>query len=368
MSSFITVMIILFFVSGIVDLIRKQIAKKKQKNNVIYMDEKEQKKSRVRFRLPSIFRMPSIKFGKVFSVIAVILLLLWLKTCFYTVDQTEYAFVTTFGKPTGSISDSGLKFKLPFPIQSVTKLSKETYSLQLGYIDNSSSDKANSIDNESKMITGDENIILADLEVQWRIVDPIAFIYNAEDPKEILKNATSSALRNVIGSSLVDDALTDGRTKIIGDIREKLIELADYYQMGIAIVNVNLQDVDLPTAEVDAAFKAVTDAREERITKVNEANKYKNEKLNQVKGESEAILSKAEGDKVAVIEEAKGNVASFNALYSEYKNNPQVTRQRLSIETLTEVYKNARIMIVDDKGDTVKYLPVDTIIPPKGDN
>lgn len=365
MGPIFSILILLFIVSGVIDFTRKQLAKKKQNDNVIYMDEKEQKKTKAKIT------MPDLKLGKIMTVIVVILLLLWLRTSFYTVDQTEYAFVTTFGKPTGAISDSGLKFKLPFPIQSVTKLSKETYSLQLGYSENNTTQDMVVNDNESKMITGDENIILADLEVQWRIVDPIAFSYNAEDPEVILKNATSSALRNVIGSSLVDDALTDGRTKIIGDIREKLIELVDYYQMGIAIVNVNLQDVDLPTSEVDAAFKAVTDAREERITKVNEANKYKNEKLNQVKGESEAILSKAEGDKVAVIEEAKGNVASFNALYSEYKNNPQITRQRLSIETLTQVYKNARIIIVDDKGDTVKYLPVDSLISPaapKGGN
>ncbi|MFA5576242.1 MAG: FtsH protease activity modulator HflK [Tissierellaceae bacterium] len=282
-------------------------------------------------------------------------------TSFYTVDQTEFAVLTTFGKPSDSIIESGLKFKLPYPIQKVQKLSKETFSLTLGYREKG--DQLQIMEAESKMITGDENIVLADLEVQWKIVDPIAFIYNTSDPETILYNATSSSLRTVIGSSTVDDALTDGRTKIINDIRENLIELSSHYDLGISIVNVNLQDVDLPTNEVDAAFKSVTDAREERITKINEANKYRNEKINQMEGEQSAILSKAEGEKISVVEKAKGDVAKFNAIYSEYKNNPNITRQRLTIQTIESTFNGARLIIVDDSGNTVRYLPIENIVP-----
>jgi len=351
-------LIVFVLVEKLVEFLRKRQAKRD--SNVYYMNEEDEKKK---------FEMPNFKFSfkKVALVILAIVLFIFIQSSFFTVDQTEYAFITTFGKPSGDILESGLKFKLPSPIQKVHKLSKETFSMQLGY-DQNNDGKIDVIESESKMITGDENIILADLEVQWRIVDPIAYTYNTEDPKEILKNATSSSLRNVIGNSLVDDALTDGRTKIIGEIRESLIELVDHYKMGVAIVNVNLQDVDLPNDEVDRAFKAVTDAREERITKVNEANKYKNEKLNQVQGEAKAILSKAEGEKIALIEEAKGNVASFNALYSEYTKNPNVTRQRLSIETLKNVYKDAKIMIVDSNGSTVKYLPINDLLNRGGQN
>lgn len=336
-----------------VDEIRKRVKKKKWENwddNVVEMNPKSKMNIKVN---------PKIIFGVIIGVA----LLIGFSTSMYTVDQTEFAVLTTFGKPSDEIVESGLKFKLPYPIQKVHKLSKETFSLTLGYEDNG---KLKVYESESKMITGDENIILADLEVQWKIVNPTAFLYNTSDPELILYNATSSSLRTVIGSSTVDDALTDGRTKIINDIRENLIQLSNDYNLGISIINVNLQDVDLPTTEVDAAFKSVTDAREERITKINEANKYRNEKINQVEGEQAAILSKAEGEKITIVEKAKGDVAQFNAIYSEYKNNPDITRHRLTIQALEIAYKDARLIIVDDSGGTVKYLPIESILKREG--
>ena len=188
----------------------------------------------------------SKNYTKIFIAVVIVGLLLVLgSTSFYTVDQTEYAVLVTFGKPSNTIVSPGLRFKLPYPIQVVKTVSRETFSLTLGYEDTNSGTAVR--EQEAKMITGDENIILADLEVQWQVIDPIAFIYNSQDPVDILNNATSSALRGVIGSSLVDDALTDGRTRIMNDIRDTLVNMVDSYDIGIAIRNVNLQDVDLPT-------------------------------------------------------------------------------------------------------------------------
>lgn len=334
-------------------LIVEQIKKKKERedDNVINMEDEKKKRKGVDIKVN-----PKIIFG----VGLVLIVLVALGSSFYTVDQTEFAVLTTFGSPTENVIESGLKFKLPYPIQRVHKLSKETFSLTLGY--EGQGEGLEIQEAESKMITGDENIILADLEVQWKIIDPVAYLYNTNDPKTILYNATSSSLRNVIGNSTVDDALTDGRTEIINDIRDNLVKLVDVYELGIAIINVNLQDVDLPTTEVDAAFKAVTDAREERITKINEANKYRNEKINQVQGEQSAILSRAEGEKIRITEKARGDVAKFNAIYSEYKVNPEVTRNRLNIEAIQIAFKDATILVVDDSGDTVKYLPVENLL------
>lgn len=284
----------------------------------------------------------------------------FLPSCIYTVDQTEYAIITTFGRPDTQPVASGLRFKLPYPIQSVTKLSKETFSTTIGYRE--TDDRGLEIyENEAKMITGDENIILADLEIQWKISDPIAYLYNTNNPREILYVATSSALRGVVGSSMVDDVLTDGRAEIISNIREELVRLINEYDLGITIVNVNLQDVDLPTAQVDEAFKAVTDAREERLTKINNAEKYRNEKLNEVQGERDAIISQAEAKKVAAIEKAKGDTAKFNALYNEYAKNKEVTKHRLITETINTVLKDAKVYVVDDSSGTVKYLPLETV-------
>lgn len=278
-------------------------------------------------------------------------------TSSYTVDQTEYAVLITFGRPSPDIVGPGLKFKAPYPIQRVKKLSRETFSLTLGY--HETREGVVPYDNEAKMITGDENIILADLEVQYRITDPLAYLYNTEDPVNVLYNATSASLRGVIGSSSVDDALTDGRTRIINEVRDSLTTLINTYNIGVAIVNVNLQDVDLPNQTVSDAFKKVTSAREERITKINEATRYRNELLNTAEGKKEAIISNAEAEKVKRIEEAKGNVATFNALYAAYADNKAITRKRLIIETLDQVLPDVKLYIMDDSGGTVKYLPID---------
>lgn len=304
----------------------------------------------------------SRNYTKIIIIVFIVgLFLILSSTSFYTVDQTEYAVLVTFGKPSTTIISPGLRFKLPYPIQVVNKISRETFSLTLGYEDDSSGTTVK--ENEAKMITGDENIILADLEVQWQVIDPVAFLYNSEDPVSILKNATSSALRGVIGSSFVDDALTDGRTRIMNDIRDILVEMVDSYDIGIAIRNVNLQDVDLPTNEVSDAFKKVASAREERITKINQANRYRNEKINTAEGQKAALISKAEGDKVSRTEQARGDVAQFDAIYSEYVNNKDITRDRLMIETLEQILPDVQIYIMQESegSSTVKYLPLDQV-------
>lgn len=296
-----------------------------------------------------------------FVLIIVAAVIIWLGgTSFYTVDQTEYAVLETFGKPDTNLVQPGLRFKLPYPIQNVRKLSRETFSLTFGY--DESQDGTTLQEKDAKMITGDENIILADLEVQWQIVDPIAFLYNTEDPVKILMNATSSSLRGVIGSSVVDDALTDGRTRIMNDTRDTLVSLVEAYEIGVAIRNVNLQDVDLPNAQVSDAFKKVASAREERITKINQANRYRNEKINTAEGQKAALISRAEGDKVSRIEQARGDVAQFNAIYSEYVTNKTITRDRLIIETLEQILPDVKIYIMQEGGgNTVNYLPLDQL-------
>ncbi len=302
--------------------------------------------------------LEKIKKASVLKILLAVLAVILLSNCVYTVDQTEYAIVTTFGKPNTQPITSGLKFKLPYPIQSVKKLSKETFSTTFGYSTNLSGEEIFN-EEETKMITGDENIIMVDLEVQWKIADPVAYLFNTSNPRVILLNATSSALRSVVGSSMVDDVLTDGRTKITNDIRENLTNAVSNYNLGVSIVNVNLQDVDLPTIEVDQAFKAVTDAREERITTINLAQKYRNERENEVMGEKDALLSKAEATKVAIVERAKGDTAKFEAIFSEYENNKNVTKQRLIIEALEQTLKDAKLYITDGSDGVLKHLPLE---------
>jgi modulator of FtsH protease HflK len=290
--------------------------------------------------------------------LAVLVLLLGLVafTTWYTVDESEQAVILTFGKVEEGISTPGLHFKLPYPIQSVEKLSKETFSLQFGYEQKDGEIKE--FPDETKMITGDENIVLADLVVQWKITDPAKYLYNADEPKEILYDATSASVRSIIGNSKIDDALTSGKAEIEAEVRDLLSSLISKYDMGISVLGVKLQDVELPNAEVRKAFTDVTDARETMNTKINEAKKYRNKQLNEAQGEKDALISRAEGEKAARIERARGDVAVFNKLFVEYKQSPDITRQRLILETLEQVLPGSEIYIMNDEGNTMKYFPI----------
>ncbi|MEK4255048.1 FtsH protease activity modulator HflK [Ureibacillus sp. FSL K6-2830] len=278
-------------------------------------------------------------------------------TTWYTVDESEQAVVITFGQATETITDSGLHFKLPWPVQKVEILSKETYSLQFGYKTTKDGEIVTK-DSETKMITGDENIVLTDLVVQYKISDPVKYLFQSEDPKQLLHHATSSAIRSIIGSSTIDEALTDGRADIEQKTRDLLVSVMEDYDIGVTILAVKLQDIELPNEEVRAAFTAVTDARETKNTKINEAKKYENQKISEAQGEKDAIISRAEGEKIARIQQAEGDVALFNKLYNAYVGNREITRQRLVLETLEEVLPGAQIYIMNDNGETLKYLPL----------
>lgn len=286
-----------------------------------------------------------------------IIALLAVVTSWYTVDESEQAVVITFGEAQEVVQESGLHFKLPYPIQKVEILSKETFSLKFGYEENEEGELV-TVGSDAKMITGDENIVLTDLVVQWKITDPKKYLFNSDDPEEVLHSATSSAIRSIIGSSKIDQALTDGKADIETHTRDLLVALMEKYDIGISVLGVKLQDVELPNEDVRAAFTAVTDARETKNTKINEAEKYENQKLSEAEGEKDAIISRAEGERATRIAEAEGEVAVFNKLYSEYKGNKSITRERLVIETLEEVLPNAQIYIMNDNGDTLKYLPL----------
>ena len=301
----------------------------------------------------SVKRILTITALSILGVVALIAIF----TSWYTVDESEQAVVITFGEAEEPILESGLHFKIPWPMQRVEILSKETFSLQFGY-KQSEDGEIESFDNETKMITGDENIVLTDLVVQWKITDPGKYLFNAEAPQEILHNATTASIRSIIGSSLIDEALTSGKADIEAQTRDLLATLIGKYDIGISILGVKLQDVELPNAEVRSAFTAVTDARETKNTKTNEANKYQNQRESEAIGEIAEIKARAEGQRTARTEQALGEVAIFEKLFAEYKNNKEITRQRLVIETLETVLPNAQIYIMNDTGETMKYLPL----------
>ncbi|MGD6779840.1 FtsH protease activity modulator HflK [Sutcliffiella horikoshii] len=282
-------------------------------------------------------------------------------TSWYTVDQSEQAVIMTFGKVEEGISEPGLHFKMPWPIQNVETMSKETFSLQFGYEEKDG--EIVEFTNDTKMITGDEYIVLADMVVMWKITDPGKYLFNSDDPQDVLYNATSASLRSIIGSTQIDEALTSGKAQIEVEVFDLLTSLMETYDIGISVTSVNLQDVELPNAEVRKAFTDVTDAREMENTKNNEAKRYQNQRMNEAEGEKDAIISKAEGEKAERIERARGDVAKFNSLYNEYVNAPELTKKRLILETMEEVLPYAEIYIMNDDGNTMKYFPLRTENP-----
>lgn len=299
--------------------------------------------------------------GKLMTLAVFAVIVLWLgSSMIYTVQEQERAAVLTFGKYSGQ-TDPGLRFKWPYPIQQVIKVPSEiTQRLEIGYRE--SGGRIISVDDEALMITGDENIVSADAIVEWKVSNLEHFLYNIEKPEQFLHNAATSAIRSVIGSERLDYVITDGKTKVQADVKEKLEELNEMYQTGIQILDVKFQDIEPPEGEVQLAFKEVTNAREEKNTKVNNARKYENDIIPKARGEAQAMIENAEAIKKSRILNAQGDVAKFNAVYHEYLNNPSVTENRLILETLEKIYPKAKIIITDSSGDTVKYLPLNEMI------
>ncbi|MFC5649992.1 FtsH protease activity modulator HflK [Paenibacillus solisilvae] len=280
---------------------------------------------------------------------------------FYTVQEQEHAAILTFGKITHTEEKAGLHFKLPFPIQEVIKLpAVKTQRITIGYRDDGG--KITTVDEEALMITGDENIVSADAVVEWNISNIENYLYNIDNPEAFLRNSAIAAIRSVMGANKLDYAITEGKTVIQGKVKEKLIELQTLYNTGIHIQDVKFQDIEPPGGEVTDAFREVTNAREQKNTKINNAAKYENDTIPKARGEAEALRQNAEGLKQSRILNAQGDVAKFNAIYSEYVKNPYVTKERLVIETLEKILPKAKIFISDSSSETVKYLPINELL------
>jgi membrane protease subunit HflK len=311
---------------------------------------------------PEIPTIPASLIKKIIIAVIVVAILVIGSTMFYTVQEQEHAAILTFGKLTHEQVDAGLYFKAPYPIQRIVKVpAKLTQKIEFGYRTEPDGNII-SIEDEALMITGDENIVHADAIVEWRISNVKDYLYNISNGEQFIQNATTASIRSVIGSANLDFAITDGKTEIEARATEQLLELQERYQSGIHIIALRFQDIEPPSGEVQAAFKDVTNAREEQNTKVNEARRYQNERIPVARGEAQALLEAAEATKEERIFAATGDVAKFNAIYAEYQNNPDITEYRLVLETLEQVYPDAKIIITNEDGNTVQYLPLNELL------
>ena len=292
-------------------------------------------------------------------IIAVIVLVLGIAagTCFYTVDDKQVAVVTTFGQVT-DITDAGVHFKLPFGIQNVEKVDVNVYQkIELGY-SSDQYDPYNYSTNpaESTMITGDYNIVNVEFFVEYKISDPVQYLYSSNNPELILRNLIQSQVRNVVGSSTVDAVLTDGKENIQMQVKELVAQILDEYDIGLTLVDVKIQDSEPPTAEVIEAFKAVETAKQQAETVVNDAKAYQNAQLPDAQARADKLTQNAEYLKQKRINEAHEQVAMFNAMYAEYIQNPEITKSRMYYEAISKVLPGVKVYVNTGDGSNVDML------------
>ena len=304
--------------------------------------------------------VPQIRLPGKGIVITVLILALaagLIVTSVYQLQEDEYAVITTFGKPS-VVSTSGLKFRIPL-IQRKTIVSKATQGFAIGYnLSNNAS-----IEDESLMISVDFNFVNVDFYVEYRVTDPVKYLYNSREPVQILKMLCQSYIRDTIGLYGVDDVITTGKAEIQAAIRDKIVARLEQEDLGIALVNIAIQDAEPPTTEVQQAFKAVETSKQEAETAINNANKYANEQLPAAKANADEILQSAEAYRQSRVAEAEGQASRFRELYAEYAKFPEITRRRLFYESISTVFPDMKVIIMGkDGGKLETVLPLDSFI------
>ncbi|MBR4580457.1 MAG: FtsH protease activity modulator HflK [Lachnospiraceae bacterium] len=291
--------------------------------------------------------------GLIVGILLAFFLLICLLRCFYSVDEQHNAVVTQFGKIM-KVNTAGFYVKAPW--QKVKKVDMTTHGTGIGYVVSSTGqnlvDKDNGI-----MITSDFNLLNIDFYLEYRVSDPVAYLYNSENPEGELSNIALANIRTVVSNYTVDEAMTTGKSQIQADVKEAMITELNSRNVGLTVVNITIQDSEPPTAEIIAAFKAVETAKQGADTAMNNAHQYENQKIPEAEANADKIIQQAEAKKEARIAEAEGQVARFNETYAEYEKYPLITKRRMFFEKMEEILPGMKVIITDGKTETL--LPLD---------
>ena len=315
---------------------------------------------RPRLNSPFNANPPKLSTKSIISVFSMLIITIFLLSGIYTIKTGEEAVILRFGKHVASNSSAGLKWHIPI-IDKVYKANmNEVHRLEFGFRTLSEGSTKNtpkytSNTKESLMITGDENLVNAETIVQYKIKDVKDYFFEVDDPIGTLKIISESIIRRSVASHTLDDVLTDNKLVIQQEIKNDLQKLVDKYNLGIAITAIQLQDVN-PPKEVDAAFKDVASAREDKNSYINEANSYKNEVIPKARGNAAEMINQAQGYKTQRIEEAKGDVANFVQILEKYREGKKVTKTRMYLEVLEEILPNMDKYILSEDGNTLNIL------------
>ena len=274
-------------------------------------------------------------------------LALWLFTGVYKVGPDEVGVVRTFGEFT-RVAQSGLNYHFPYPIEQVnTPAVTEVKRIEIGFR-TLRNGQYRSVEKESLMLTGDENIVDAEMIVQYKIKDPVKYLFRIVEPELTVREAAEASLRTVVGRNKIDETLTTGKFKIQEETKIQLQLILDKYDSGIHVVAVQLQDVS-PPKEVIGAFKDVASAKEDKNRMINQAEGYRNNVIPIARGEAEAMIRDAEGFKQARIKRSEGDAVKFTTILREYRKAKSITQKRLYLETMERVLPNIEKIIVPDK-------------------
>ncbi|MEX0975266.1 MAG: FtsH protease activity modulator HflK [Bacillota bacterium] len=294
--------------------------------------------------------------------VLLLILTAYLATGFFTVESGEEAAILRFGSLKRVIRQGGLKWHLPSPIETVIieKVS-EVKRLEFGFrtLQGGSKNQLAQYreeETEALMLTGDENLIYVETIVQYRVVDLEKYLFRVDDQAGTLRVAAESTIRRAIANHTLDDALTENKFTIQQEIKDDLQGIADKYNLGVVIAVVQLQDVQ-PPKEVDAAFKDVASAKEDKNSYINQAQSYANEVIPQARGNAAEAINKALAYKETRIAEARGDVAKFVQILEKYQESPKVTRTRMYLEMVQEIFPNMEKYVVPSDG-TMTFLPL----------
>ena len=298
--------------------------------------------------------------GRLFLIFLMIAAILWLLTGFYRVNAQQQGVVLRFGEWVRT-SSPGLHYHLPYPIETVLKpeVTRDN-RLEIGFREIAGrSNSKRDIADESQMITGDENIVDIDFVVFWRIADAGEYLFNLADPDDTIKVAAEAVMRETIGQTPIQTALTEGRQNIQINVKDKLQELLDDYEAGIRVREVQLLAVD-PPADVIDAFNDVQRARQDRDRLKNEAEAFRNDVVPRARGEGARLIAESEAYQAEVVNRARGDASRFDQVYSAYLKNKDITLERIYLETMENIFINVEKIIIDgDNGNgVVPYLPL----------
>ncbi|ROR32031.1 FtsH protease activity modulator HflK [Inmirania thermothiophila] len=304
--------------------------------------------------------------GGILGVI-VVALVVWGLSGIYIVDEGKRGVVLRFGAYRATTLP-GPHWHIPYPVERVELVDVERRRfVEVGYRSGVGGRGGGSVPAEALMLTADENIVDIRLAVQYQVSDPRKYLFSVRDPDETLKQATESAVREIVGRSRMDFVLTEGRAEVATRVRELLQTILDGYDTGLRVTNVTLQDAQ-PPEEVQAAFADAIKAREDEQRLKNEAEAYANEIIPKARGAAARQLEEAAAYREEVIARAQGEVQRFRKLLEEYRRAPDVTRERLYLETIEAVLANAGKVVLDTEGAGMPliYLPVDRMLGQQG--